>query len=218
MLIDHIGLVFFPEDSVIYAVCRLIGRVSFPIFAFLIAEGAYYTKNRARYAARLGAFALVSEFFYDLSIHNTAIDFNSQNIYFTLLLGLLSIIGYEYFVKKNLNAVGFVFPLFCSFVAEDIRSGYGFFGVLLIFIFYITRKNKIFGFVFQFLGVGALSFDLNGNFNLLQFFGISALVFICFYNKQKGASINKYIFYLFYPAHLLILYLINLVITQLILK
>ena len=65
MFIDHIGAVFFPQVTLL----RVIGRISFPLYAFLIAEGCRYTRNRWRYALGLGAFALISELPYDLALH-----------------------------------------------------------------------------------------------------------------------------------------------------
>jgi hypothetical protein len=210
MFIDHVGIIFLSGYSIPYVICRLIGRISFPIFAFLIAEGAYYTKNKANYALRLGVFAVISEIFFDLAIHNNILIWEYQNVFFTLLLGLCSIMLYEYYSNMDLKAISFMFPLFLGFIAEEIHSDYGFFGVLLIFVFYKSRDLKFLGFILRFLGVFALSISFNSGFNILQLFAVISLIFISYHTKEKGCNVNKYIFYLFYPAHLFILYLISL--------
>ena len=85
MLIDHIGAVLFPENLVL----RYIGRISFPIFCFLLAEGFYHTKNVKKYMMRLAVFAVLSEIPYDLAFRNTYIEFTRQNVFFTLLIGVV---------------------------------------------------------------------------------------------------------------------------------
>lgn len=97
MLIDHIGLVFFPE----YEILRLIGRISFPIFAFLLCEGYKHTSNIWKYFFRLGIFAIISEIPYNICLYNQVFYPYSQNIFFELLLGLLVLylIDKEYVIK-----------------------------------------------------------------------------------------------------------------------
>ena len=86
MLTDHIAAVLM-EGQASYWTLREIGRISFPIFCFLAAEGIAWTSNIFKYALRLGAFALISEVFYDLAFHSTIWDPMHQNVFFTLLLG-----------------------------------------------------------------------------------------------------------------------------------
>lgn len=75
----------------IYWVMRSIGRMAFPVFCFLLVEGFKYTHSREKYAARMFIFALISEIPFDLAINNTVLEFKSNNVFFTLLLGLLAI-------------------------------------------------------------------------------------------------------------------------------
>lgn len=89
MLIDHIAAVLM-EGETGYWLLREIGRISFPIFCFLAAEGIAWTSNIFKYALRLGAFALISEVFYDLAFHSTIWDPMHQNVFFTLLLGVVA--------------------------------------------------------------------------------------------------------------------------------
>lgn len=92
MIVDHIGLVFFPN----IAVFRIIGRVSFPIFAFFISEGYYYTKSKKKYIITLLIFAIISQPFYILMIGNYTL-----NILFTFLFSIILMILIDYTKSKN---------------------------------------------------------------------------------------------------------------------
>ncbi|WP_461817744.1 TraX family protein, partial [Faecalimonas sp.] len=85
MIIDHIGLFFFPE----HILFRIIGRISFPIFAFLIVEGFYHTRDIWKYMFRLGVFAVLSEIPFDLLTTGKVFDLRHQNVFFTLLIGVI---------------------------------------------------------------------------------------------------------------------------------
>lgn len=101
MLIDHIAATVILQminNGIggqtlidIYWVMRSIGRMAFPVFCFLLVEGFKYTHSREKYAARMFIFALISEIPFDLAINNTVLEFKSNNVFFTLLLGLLAI-------------------------------------------------------------------------------------------------------------------------------
>ena len=85
MIIDHVGAILYPEARVL----RIIGRIAFPIYAFLVAEGFYHTKNVKKYMLRLLLFALVSEIPFDLALTGQILEFGHQNVFFTLFAGLL---------------------------------------------------------------------------------------------------------------------------------
>ena len=97
MFIDHIGAVFFPQVTLL----RVIGRISFPLYAFLIAEGCRYTRNRGRYALGLGAFALISELPYDLALHPEFLEYGlwgqnflfQTNIFYTMFFAVAGLEG-----------------------------------------------------------------------------------------------------------------------------
>ena len=85
MVIDHMGAILYPTEMVF----RYIGRISFPIFCFLLVEGFCHTHDIFGYMARLGAFALMSEIPYDLAFNGEVLEFTHQNVFFTLLLGVI---------------------------------------------------------------------------------------------------------------------------------
>jgi hypothetical protein len=208
MLIDHIGAIFVPGDSMLYLIMRCIGRLSFPIFVFLIVEGFHHTSDVKKYLIRLGAFALISEIPFDLAFYGKVFAGNHQNVFFTLFLGLLlitlmSIIEKKYqkhvFISNILDAI--LTLVFCG-VALLLRTDYHFAGILLIVAFYLFRGSKS----IITLALLIVTTTLLGNINVLA---TLAIIPIAFYNGEKGKNI-KFIFYIFYPAHLLILALINM--------
>jgi hypothetical protein len=94
---------FMRENAGIYAlngIMRLIGRIAFPIFCFLLVEGFRHTHNKWKYTIRLGIFAIVSEIPFDLAFKNQVFDFTYQNVFFTLLIGLLVLMGFELVKEK----------------------------------------------------------------------------------------------------------------------
>lgn len=159
---------------------RIIGRVAFPIFAYQVTEGYKKTKNIHKYMTRLLIFAIISQVPYMLFK-------DSLNIMFTLLIGLWMI-----HLRKT-NIILSLIPLLLSLV---IDFEYGIYGLLTIYGFYVFKDIKAF-----FIGLNLIFF------NPVQFFSIMALPLIN-YEFKKPLLINKYMFYIYYPLHLLILYLI----------
>ena len=200
MLIDHVGYIYitrFPD----YYIFRGIGRIAFPIFVFFIAEGCFKTKDIRKYMMRLFIFALISEFAFDYAFHGTWLYFHYQNIFFTLFFGALSIYSFNYFHEKDKYLrVAFMMPVLMSVAAEFLHTDYGGVGVLLIFFLYYFHDNfKHQAFVLV-LGNIILAFSSHP----IQLLGILTIFPLYFYNGQRGKN-AKYLFYVFYPAHLLIL-------------
>lgn len=206
MLCDHLGYAIFGKFSSF----NYIGRIAFPIFAFGISEGYHHTKSKKNYAMRLLMFAIVSQapFMWFSSMFRT--DF-SLNIFFTLLIGLIAIIGYESCKNKY---VGMLLVVSLCLTADFLKTDYGYFGVLMIFIFHIFRDKKWLMYL-SYIALCLVKYVplyLLSNFNyayiLLCLWTIVPLLFIHLYNGKKGPN-TKYLLYGFYPVHLIILYTIR---------
>ena len=131
MVLDHIGAVFLPWDGL-----RVIGRVSFPIFCFLLAEGAHYTRKPGRYALRLLGVAVLAELPYDYLFFG-GLHWGHQSAMLTLLIGLGTLWGMTQWHRWQMLiiAVGYL-------LAEVLRADYGGLGVLLICLFCVTRELR----------------------------------------------------------------------------
>lgn len=193
MLTDHIGMIFYPD--IIWF--RVIGRLAFPIFAYAVVEGFCHTKDIRRYMLRIAFFALLSEVPFDLAVSGRPVDFSTQNVMFTLLLGLLML----YFTLKAKHVLSAFFIVIGMFLlAELCRTDYSSMGLAMIFVFYRLRDEKI----QKAVGISAINIILMGG---IQAYASLAMVPISFHSGKQGMR-AKWLFGLFYPAHLLILYLI----------
>lgn len=193
MLIDHIGLIFFPSE----AIFRVIGRLSFPFFAYGIANGYSKTRNVYKYGQRLLILALISQPIYFL-----ALDKETLNICWTLFLGLAAIFFYENRLENKF--LSYFLLLLTIALTFFIRLDYGLYGILVILVFHIF-KNDIFMIPVQ-IGLTLLKIVWP---LFIQIFSIPAF-FIIHYFKKYDFKINRYLQYSFYPLHLLILYLIKI--------
>ncbi len=142
MLLDHVGVILPLPHPLLRLFLRAIGRLSFPLFAFLIANGYRHTKSRRRYALRLLALALFSEPFFDLSLRGRLWDPSAQNVFFTLLLGLLAITVFEALERRGallalLASVGVIL------VADLLKSDYGALGAALILGFHFAKRKPL---------------------------------------------------------------------------
>jgi len=202
MLIDHTGAVLLRNEIVL----RYIGRISFPMYCFLLVEGYIYSKNIKAYLLRLGIFAVISEIPFDLAFYNQMFYWQNQNVFLTLFIGLLSLFAFN--LCKN--RAGFIFRFLgyaavalCAVAAKCLNTDYGFFGVISIFVIYLFRQETI-------LRAAAIIL-LNGFRSQIQLYAAGSLIPIALYNGKKGynSHIIKLAFYIFYPAHLMILFYIK---------
>jgi len=257
MFLDHLGVFIFPNN--IYL--RSIGRLSFPIFAWAIANGSIYTRNIYKYLGRIFILAVISQIPYQLLFGYFGMSDPGLNILFTFSISLVGIIIFK---KTNNKFVRIFSVIVLSLAAYFTNSDYGAFGVLSILIFYIYHPSR------KAMGIspwmGAKSLSLRSDFspdeargedtpsvssreihykntlkfslsyliiffifyispillnnllgdtfeisylNFIEIFSLVSLIFIAGYNGNVGYKM-KYFFYLFYPMHLALLYLLRI--------
>lgn len=226
MLIDHIGasllengvmqtvvsdsvldaqissLKYFTMWSAVDKVMRGIGRISFPIFCFLLIEGFVHTRDWKKYAGRMLLFGVVSEVPFDLAFFKDAWYIRHQNVFFSLFIGIFVLAGIRYIEQKDNFSVQLKWLLVIittalgMTAAHLLHTDYGAFGVFAIVGLYLFRENKTRQTIF-----GCVAF-------LWEWTAPIAFIPIHFYNGKRGMCL-KYVFYVFYPAHLLILGLLT---------
>lgn len=209
MTVDHIGAYLLPQ----YRILRYIGRLAMPIFAWMIAEGCYYTKNRLRYVLVMASFALVAQvvtLIFQDSLY--------QCILVTFTLSILLIYAVDLAAKKQnfltLCVMGAVFCCvvgICVFLPSrlpgtDFRVDYGLMGVLLPVLIYLGR-NKPEKLLLAGIGMAALALG-----NSIQWYAMPSLLLLALYNGKKGKMRIKYLFYLYYPLHLVVIYALSMLI------
>lgn len=182
---------------------RVVGRIAFPIYCFLLVEGFQRTKNRKKYMLRLFLFALISEIPFDLAFHGTLFKWDYSNVFFTLLIAFVMMYLWDAIDKKDLGPVRRWILYVCIFVtaaalAEGIHCDYGAHGIIAVALIYLFRRNRV-----EQIIAGCVAF-------LWEITAPLAFIPIAFYNGKKGWNL-KYVFYIFYPAHLLILYFISII-------
>lgn len=221
MFCDHFGYAFVGHLSCF----NYIGRIAFPIFAFQISEGFLHTKNLKKYFVRLLIFAFLSQLPFQLFLQKFLPgSVATLNIFFTLLLGLLSVIAYDYFSKVNTeqlncklfgipfkNIIGVMFAFLIAYIGDLLHVDYGFWGIIVIFSFYLFKNNKLATIISYIAlcviryGTNILLYGFYVQYIYLAIATILPIILIGLYNGKQGYKI-KYLLYLFYPLHLSLLY------------
>ncbi len=231
MLSDHLWASVMPGNQWMTD----LGRLAFPIFAFMISEGYIHTSNPKKYLLRMTAFAVISEIPFDLFYNSTIFDPFNQNVLFTFVWGLLAIMQIDKIKKlfgtareqqtklpfgRLIGALLLIFLI--SIGAKFTFTDYKFYGYLTVVMFYVFRDFP-FAFVCQLIAMLLFNWiwfkglvtpiELFGRVTEIphQAFAILALIPIWLYGGKRGRSLGKlgqYGFYAFYPAHMLILYAI----------
>lgn len=198
MITDHVGRMFFPDVHIF----NIIGRIAFPLFAFLLVEGFVHTGNLKKYMLRMFIFACISEIPYDLAMQETWLEFSRQNTIWTLTLGLLMLAlcrKYQYSVW----AVAGIAVVCCA-AAALLRFDYGAGGIVLILILYFLRDRQWLKYLAM-LGLSVLWFGGT------EIAAMISIIFMLAYNGKHGKNM-KYMFYWFYPVHLAVLFFIKILI------
>lgn len=197
----------------LYMILRGIGRMAFPIYCFLLIEGFLHTRSRGKYALRLFIFALVSEVPFDMAFRLRFFDTSYNNVFFTLLIGLLAITaldwgksrirtaeesGWKHLAVSAGRLLFIVVIVFAACLTADfLNTDYGAGGVIAICILYEFKEQRLMGFACAVFDLALLS-------STLEFAALLMLIPLRFYNGTRGRQ-SKYFFYAFYPVHLLVL-------------
>ena len=236
MVIDHVGSFLFPRLTIL----KIIGRISFPIFAFLCAEAMHYSSKKERYIIVLAAF--------DIVISLVIYLFTGQN--FGSVFSCLAISALIIYLLQNkriwvriLSVIPFMYAIFASLHFTPIVMQYGIYGVLMIVGFYLIRRiltiygeknnidNTSFNFPFYYslcstlylVALSLISYNGSSFFETylpsggmsfrIQSYAFMSGIFILFYSGKKGYSSKwfKIFNYAFYPLHVLIILLIQII-------
>ncbi|MBE6748186.1 MAG: hypothetical protein E7557_03040 [Ruminococcaceae bacterium] len=212
MLLDHIGKELLPQ----YPVLQIIGRLAFPIFAYMIAEGCFYTKNKMRYFLTVALLGVGCQAVYLVVEHSFY-----QNILITFSLSIILIFSLENFrIKREkisaiiLFSTVFVVLAICTVMPVALKEqgfqiDYGVFGVLLpVAVFYAPDKSR------KLVYTTGILILLSNSFGGIQWFSLFAVPLLALYNQKRGKYNIKPLFYIFYPAHLVVIYLIALFLNK----
>ena len=206
MLIDHVGAAILTrvllyaskyspeyltpdEYRTIYEIMRItrsVGRIAFPIFCFLLVEGFVHTKNFGKYVLRLGIFVLLSEIPFDLTFSAKFLEFEYQNVMWTLLIGLLTMYGYRYLERRFQKnyLLQYISFLFCTGVGMQIayllKTDYSYKGVLSIMVLYFLHQKRLLQLI-----VTAITF-------YWEPWALVAFPILLLYNGQRGKKNLKY--------------------------
>ena len=186
-------------------ILRSVGRMAFPIYVFLLTEGFCHTRNRRRYALRLGVFALISEIPFDLLVYGKIWDTHSQNVFFTLFLGVLMLTAVDW-IGRNTDAAHSQYRQMAvvvgaALLAWFLRTDYDAAGIMLIAVLFCFRLTPDTACLAGFVLMAA------AEFRPVYILGLAVSFFLirC-YNGTRGSWKGKWFFYLVYPVHLLVLY------------
>ena len=210
MVFDHVGDIFFP--GLMWP--RMIGRLAMPLFSFCIAEGFAHTRDKKKYLLRMGLFALISEIPFDLAFEGK-IGFGHQNIMLTFFLSILGLMLFDAirggkdnkekkipFWRTGLGVLAVALLALASLV---LHADYTAFAVIAVFLFYLLRQKH--PLVRSAAGVAFLALTRTMGYYCATGFSFIPLAL---YNGKKGRGL-KWLFYVFYPGHLLLLAVIKAV-------
>lgn len=229
MLLDHMWATITPGRDWM----TFLGRIAFPIFAFMIVEGYYHTRDFKKYVRRMLIFALISEIPFDLMYNGTVIYPFHQNVMWTFLIALIAMKLMDRVkdrAKEKGKIVSVVFGCALISILAIILGFAGFVdyygtGVATVLVFYFFRGRKWWCFLGQFLCIFYINYELlagrtyfinvfgNEVEVIQQAFAILSLIFIWLYKGRQGYHSKwfKYFCYAFYPGHIVVLLLLSLI-------
>ena len=203
----------------------MVGRLAFPIFAFQVAEGFFHTSSRKKYLQRMLLFALISEIPFNLLAAGSIFYPFHQNVMFTFLIALLLMSWMERAKERKgrLAAVTAVCVVLAYLLGLLSFADYYHYGVFMVLLFYWTHGLR-FGWIVQLAGMLYINYAMGGLQIRLQLFGqtveigqqmlaVLALIPIWMYDGRQGyrSKTVQYLCYAFYPAHMLVLYVLSVI-------
>ncbi len=208
MLVDHMGLILFDNNIV----CRIIGRLAFPIFAFFIAEGCFYTKNKLRYFLQIFILGVLCQLVYVIACGDWFF-----NILLTFSFSIALIFSIDLARRKEgfwwlIPAAILGVSVFLSIFLPEIVKGsgfefdYGFVGMIIPVLVYMVHGKwpKLLA-----MAVGLILLSIVTPWQI-AWYSLLALIPLALYNGERGRLKMKYFFYIFYPLHLAVLYGISM--------
>lgn len=232
MLIDHIAAALVVPTEAVYhsnlelyttmawinLVMRCIGRIAFPIFCFLLVEGAFYTRNPKKYVLRLAIGMLLSEIPFDLAFFRDGVSWAHQSVMVTLLLGCIMVLLMNR--SEGFWKLLWIVPFY--FAAEWLQTDYAGDGILMIALFALAKgrkHEKWWQLAAMFLMYWDLSYtcryynlDVYIPMNRLPL--LAAIPILCYDGRKlTNSKAVQWGFYLFYPVHLLLLVMLEVLIV-----
>ena len=206
MTLDHIYVYLFPDLNIFH----IIGRLSFPIFAYMIAEGCTYTRDPKKYFLSVFSIGLLCQLVFFITVHSLY-----QSVFITFSFSIILIFSVKGAEEKGGFYVLVPFFVSCAiffianviphiFPASDFHIDYGFCGIFLPLFAYLPKK-RVQKLLFFSLGLLLLAIDCGG----YQYWSLFALPLLILYNGKRGKLRIKYLFYIYYPLHFAALYLIK---------
>lgn len=211
MTCDHVGKQLLPD----LVFLQILGRLSFPIFAYMIAEGCLYTKNRAKYLLSMLSLAAACQLVYFFALGSL---YQCVLVTFSLSIGLIYLLDHAV-KRKSLGAWGLAvigFLVVCGIIFglpkllpdTDFHIDFGLWGVLLPVCVWLGR-SKASKLALMTADMLLLSLSMGG----VQWYCFAAVAFLALYNGTRGKLRLKYLFYIYYPLHLAVIYLISLLLS-----
>lgn len=194
MVIDHVGVVFFPETVVL----RLIGRLSFPLFAWLLTEGDRHTRNFRQYLLRLVVLGALSQPIYQIALGGAYI-----NILLTLALGLVTLR-----LSRRFERYYFMIWATAIIAAELLRLEYGAYGMAVIWLLAsFDNHRRLWRWWGAWLGLHVFVVIASQGIDFIQLPAASAPALLLWTNHQRGTAARW--FYAFYPGHMLLIWVLS---------
>ncbi len=206
MTLDHVAVAFSTSIPVFWYWClRGAGRIVFPVFCYCVASGFIHTRNEKNYIFRMLLFALLSEIPFNLLCNNTLFFPASQNTLFTLSAALCCL----YILKHYNNSFSGIICLAIAVAAQLLGFDYGAFGVILVIAIYLFKDERLKLYLISLLILALIGIQNGINIMLLECIGILGIPLA----KKLNSKANlKYLFYIYYPCHMLLIFLLRRII------